>query len=71
MLIDGSRQRRLGLLGDDYGTLSVAVPSRLYYQKSPGSPLAGVRVAVKDIFDLEGLTTSAGSRGYFNVRDSV
>lgn len=71
MLIVGRRHRRIRLLGDDYGTLSVAVPSRLYYQKSPESPLAGVRVAVKDIFDLEGLTTSAGSRGFFNVSHSI
>jgi len=56
-------------VGDEYRTLSIAVPSRLNYQRSPKSPLAGVRIAIKDVFDLEGLITSAGSRGYFNVSD--
>ncbi len=65
----GSRYCEIGLVGHEYRTLSVAVPSRLYYQRSPKSPLAGVRIAIKDVFDLEGLITSAGSRGYFNVSD--
>lgn len=69
VLIEDSGYRRIGLTGDDYGTLSVAVPSRLYHQKSSECPLAGVRISVKDILDLEGLKTSAGSRSYFDVSD--
>lgn len=43
----------------------VPVPSRLYSSKaSSDKPLAGKRFALKDIFDIEGLPTSAGSRAY-------
>ncbi|KAJ5519479.1 hypothetical protein N7453_001901 [Penicillium expansum] len=38
-------------------TKSVAVPSRLYYTPTSSKPLAGLRLGVKDIFDLKGLRT--------------
>ena len=37
--------------------LSVAVPSHLYFRKTPEKPLAGVRIGIKDIFDVAGLRT--------------
>lgn len=46
--------------------LAVAVPSRLYYQKSPGKPLAGVRLGVKDTYDIAGLRTSDGNRAWYS-----
>lgn len=43
----------------------IPLPSRLYYDKPTTSkPLRGKRIAVKDIFDLQGLPTSVSSRDY-------
>lgn len=51
------------------GGVSVAVPSRLYFPRpSPERPLEGKRLAVKDIFDLKGTVTGAGSRYYFALQ---
>ncbi|KAE8155161.1 amidase signature domain-containing protein [Aspergillus avenaceus] len=46
-------------------TKDVAVPSRLYYEPTPEHPLAGLRLGVKDIFHVQGLKTSGGSRSYY------
>jgi hypothetical protein len=43
---------------------SVPVPSRLY-SKGSSLPLAGLRVGVKDIYDVEGLKTGCGSRAQY------
>jgi Asp-tRNA(Asn)/Glu-tRNA(Gln) amidotransferase A subunit family amidase len=43
---------------------SIAVPSRLYFEKSIEKPFNGLRVAVKDIFDLKGVKTAGSSRSY-------
>jgi hypothetical protein len=43
---------------------AVPVPSRLYVQKSPTQPLAGMRITVKDNMHLKGVTTTLGSRSY-------
>lgn len=48
-------------------TLTIGVPSRLYYTRSEKKPLAGIRVAVKDIYSLAGVRTSCGSRAYYNL----
>ncbi|PCH01317.1 Amidase [Penicillium occitanis (nom. inval.)] len=45
---------------------AVAVLSRLYFTKTFSQPLAGVRLAVKDIFDVQGIRTSAGSRAWYH-----
>lgn len=45
--------------------LAVAVPSRLYYTKTAEKPLAGVRLGVKDIFDIAGIRTSNGNRAWY------
>ncbi|KAF4550487.1 Amidase-like protein 8 [Elsinoe fawcettii] len=47
-------------------SLAVAIPSRLYYTKTPQKPLAGVRLGVKDIYDLAGLRTSNGNRAWYD-----
>lgn len=47
-------------------TLSIAVPSRLYFTKTTEKPLAGVRVAIKDLFDLKGVKTGGSCRAYLN-----
>jgi Asp-tRNA(Asn)/Glu-tRNA(Gln) amidotransferase A subunit family amidase len=48
------------------GRATIAVPSRLYYPPpSVAKPLSGVRVGVKDIYDLKGLKTSMGNRAWF------
>jgi len=45
-------------------SLSVAVPSRLYFEQSDKFPLAGLRIAVKDNTDLSGIRTGGSSRCY-------
>ncbi|KAK5676736.1 hypothetical protein LTS10_010499 [Elasticomyces elasticus] len=44
----------------------IPVPSRLY-SIGDSRPLAGIRVALKDIYDLEGVQTGGGSRSYAEV----
>lgn len=48
-------------------TQSIGVPSRLYFTPTPDKPLAGMRLAVKDIFDIKGLRTGCGNRAFFNL----
>ncbi|RYO19300.1 hypothetical protein AA0111_g10452 [Alternaria arborescens] len=44
---------------------AIAVPSRLYYTKTAEKPLAGVRIGIKDIYDIKGLRTSNGNRAWY------
>lgn len=46
---------------------AIAVPSRLYYTKTPSKPLAGVRLGVKDIYDIAGVRTSDGNRAFYSL----
>ncbi|KAG0650464.1 Scytalone deHydratase Arp1 [Hyphodiscus hymeniophilus] len=48
-------------------SLTIGVPSRLYYTKTAAQPLAGVRVGVKDIFDIAGVKSSLGNRAYYEL----
>ncbi|RBR13293.1 uncharacterized protein FIESC28_08259 [Fusarium coffeatum] len=48
-------------------SLTIGVPSRLYYTRTKEQPLAGVRVAVKDLFDIEGVKSSRGNRAWYNL----
>ncbi|KAF2834839.1 amidase signature enzyme [Patellaria atrata CBS 101060] len=45
-------------------TLSIAVPSRLYFMPTKELPLAGKRIAVKDVLLLTGVATTCGNRAY-------
>lgn len=47
-------------------TESIAVPSRLYFTATPQKPLAGLRLGVKDIYDIKGLHTGCGNRAFYN-----
>lgn len=58
---------RLGLSGDSPDTLIVATTSHFVAPLSSERPLAGLRVAVKDIFDMHGLRTSACNRAWVSV----
>lgn len=50
---------------DEYPTsLTVAVPSRLYFKRSTEKPLAGLRFAMKDNQDLRGIRTGVSSRAF-------
>ncbi len=48
-------------------SLTVGVPSRLYYTKTADKPLAGVRLGVKDIFQLAGVKASNGNRAWYGL----
>lgn len=48
-------------------SLTIGVPSRLYYTATAEKPLAGVRIGIKDIYDLEGVKTSDGNRAYYEL----
>ena len=49
-----------------YGThgLCIAVPSHFHFTKTNELPLAGMRIAVKDLFHIQGLHTGCGNRAY-------
>ncbi|KAI8248040.1 Amidase 1 [Colletotrichum sp. SAR 10_77] len=49
------------------GGPAIAVPSRLYYRTTPEKPLAGVRLGVKDIYDIAGIKTGNGNRAWYNL----
>lgn len=46
---------------------SIGVPSRLYYVATPQQTLAGIRLGVKDIYNLQDLMTGAESRAYCDL----
>jgi hypothetical protein len=46
---------------------AVAVPSRLYYIQTDEKPLAGVRIGIKDLYDLKGVRTSNGNRAWYHL----
>lgn len=48
-------------------SLAVAVPSRLYNLPSAEKPLAGVRLGIKDLYDLKGVRKSSGSRAWYKL----
>jgi hypothetical protein len=48
-------------------TLTIGVPSRIYFKKTAAKPLAGVRVGVKDIFALAGVRGSNGNRAWYGL----
>ncbi|EEH06910.1 amidase [Histoplasma capsulatum G186AR] len=45
-------------------TLTIGVPSRLYFTPTQEKPLAGLRIAVKDTQDVQGIKTTGSSRAY-------
>ena len=47
--------------------LCIAVPSRIRDAIDTTRPLAGLRVAVKDIFQIEGIRTSLCNRAYYEL----
>lgn len=62
--------------GDTYSVLpagvsgqaiAIAVPSRLYFTKTASKPLAGVRLGIKDIYDIAGVRTSNGNRAWYKL----
>jgi hypothetical protein len=48
-------------------SLTIGVPSRLYFTKTAQKPLAGVRIGVKDIYRLAGVKGSNGNRAWYNL----
>lgn len=47
--------------------LAIAVPSRLYYTRTATKPLAGMRLGVKDIYDISGIKTGNGNRAWYKL----
>ncbi|KAL4900076.1 hypothetical protein BDW74DRAFT_171021 [Aspergillus multicolor] len=50
-----------------YESLTIGVPSRLYYTPTAEKPLAGVRLGVKDLYDIKGVKTGCGNRAYYDM----
>lgn len=48
-------------------SITIGVPSRLYFNKTDEKPLAGVRVGVKDMFTLKGQKRSCGNRAFYGL----
>ncbi|KFZ07187.1 hypothetical protein V501_06686 [Pseudogymnoascus sp. VKM F-4519 (FW-2642)] len=61
---DSSRYSTLTASASGAHTLSLAVPSRLMYKPTAEKPLAGMRVGIKDVFDLKGIHTGNGNRAF-------
>lgn len=57
---------RLSVQNNQHYSRSIAVPSRLLATSEiqKDVPLSGMRITVKDMFDIEGFQTSLGSRAY-------
>lgn len=55
----------LKITGESYQTLSVVPPAPAYPMTE--QPLKHLRIAVEDMFHLEGLRTSFGNRAYFEL----
>jgi len=53
--------------GHHVQTIKIAVPSRLRALATPASPLAALRVAVKDIFQVKGIQTSLCNQAYYEL----
>ncbi|RGP60987.1 glutamyl-trna amidotransferase subunit a [Fusarium sporotrichioides] len=47
--------------------LTIAVPSRLYFTPTTKQPLAGLRIGIKDLFDMKGVKTSFGNRAWYDM----
>ncbi|KAI1764170.1 amidase-like protein [Hypoxylon sp. FL1150] len=52
-------------------SVCVAVPSRLKFSRSEEFPLAGMRIAVKDLFHLKGVHTGCGNRAYRTLHEAA
>jgi hypothetical protein len=63
---DGQSFSPLAAQVEGMNTISIPVPSRLYtkYLANP-RPLEGVRVAVKDLYDVAGVPSGLGNRAYW------
>lgn len=61
------RYMSLSAAVDGSASLTIGVPSRLYYTPTVDKPLAGLRVGIKDIYDVAGVRTSDGNRAFFNL----
>ncbi|KAJ6788972.1 hypothetical protein PWT90_02568 [Aphanocladium album] len=48
-------------------TLTIGVPSRLYYTRTAARPLAGVRLGVKDLYAVRGARRSNGNRAWYHL----
>ena len=57
----------LHVRGNYVQTLSIAVPSRLRDVVTAAKPLAGWRVAVKDVFHIKNVRTSLCNRAYYEL----
>lgn len=67
--VDGSHTVLSANIGGQ--ALSVAVPSRLYHPRTDDKPLGGMRLGVKDIYDIKGLKTSNGNRAWYHLYPSA
>ncbi|KAK2875346.1 hypothetical protein FQN49_001664 [Arthroderma sp. PD_2] len=59
--------KNLHASGDFYTSLGVAVGSRIAGAHTVGKPPGGVRFAINDIFESEGLRTTAGNRALYSL----
>ena len=67
---DGKYETLPSAVSND-NTPTIAVPSRLYYTMTKEQPLAGLRIAVKDIYDIAGTKSGCGSRAYYELYSAV
>lgn len=63
----GSSALELHIGGNYAQSIALAVPSRLRNLTTSAKPLAGLRVAVKDNFKINGVRTSLCNRAYYEL----
>lgn len=64
---EDGKYETLRVAGPNDNTPTIAVPSRLYYTITNEQPLAGLRLGVKDIYDIAGTKRGCGNRAYFDL----
>lgn len=64
-LRESSEYTAVNAANDGLRGLGIIVRSRIHLPQSTEQPLAGVRIAIKDIFALKGIRTSLCNRAYY------
>ena len=60
---------RLATTGERLESVAIAVPSRISSVRTPEYPLAGIRIAVKDIFEVQNIRISVCNKAYYELHD--
>lgn len=57
----------MGIAGDDIGNKAVAVPTRIKSWPTGDNYLRGLRIAIKDNFEIKAIRTTLGNLAYYET----